>query len=141
MPDMNSYTFDEIELEQTEQFEVEITAEKMELFCQLSGDVSPIHLDASYAKQRGYEGRVVYGMLVASFFSTLAGTYLPGEHCLLHSVSSKFAKPVLIGDVLTISGTVTEKHDLFKEVTLKAKVVNQHGKTVCRGEIKAGVAQ
>lgn len=138
---MNSYTFDDIQPGQNAQFEVVITADKMDLFRALSGDVSPIHLDAEYAKTRGYEGRVVYGMLVASFFSTLAGTYLPGEHCLLHSVNSKFVKPVFIGDVLTISGTVTEKHELFKEITIKTKITNQHEKTVCRGEIKASVAK
>ena len=40
-------------------------------------------------------------MLGASFFSTLAGVYLPGEHCLLHGVECKFAKPIFIGDTLT----------------------------------------
>ena len=138
---MNSFTFDEIQIAQAEAFTVTVTEEMMDLFCRISGDVSPIHIDESYAKERGFDGRVVYGMLVASFFSTLAGTYLPGEHCLLHSVSSKFVKPVFIGDGLTVTGTVTEKHDVFREITIKAKIVNQENKTVCRGEIKAGVAK
>lgn len=138
---MNSYTLSELTVGATERFTVEITAEKMELFYQLTGDNSPIHMDAAYAKQRGYAGRVVYGMLGGSLFSTLAGVYLPGEHCLLHSVECKFAKPVFIGDTLTVSGKVTEINETFGEITIKAEIVNQDGKKVTRGLIKAGVAR
>ncbi len=124
-----------------ESFTVTVTEEKMELFRQLSGDESPIHIDAEYAPQRGYPGRVCYGMLGASFFSTLAGVYLPGEHCLLHSVESKFAKPVFVGDILTVTGVVDEVNETFSEITIKASITNQNGKKVTRGIIKAGVAR
>ena len=98
---MNHYTLTEMTPGLTESFTVTVTEEMMRQFCALSGDVSPIHKDEDYAKARGYAGRVVYGMLGASFFSTLAGVYLPGEHCLLHGVECKFAKPIYIGDTLT----------------------------------------
>ncbi len=138
---MNSYTLAELRPGMTESFTVTVTEEKMELFRQLSGDESPIHIDAEYAQQRGYPGRVCYGMLGASFFSTLAGVYLPGEHCLLHSVESKFAKPVFIGDTLTVTGVVDEVNETFSEITIKASITNQNGKKVTRGIIKAGVAR
>ena len=67
--------------------------------------------------------------------------YLPGEHCLLHSVETKFAKPVFIGDTLTITGVVEEVNAVFGEVTIKAQAVNQAGKKVCRATIKAGLAK
>ena len=138
---MNSYTLAELRPGMTESFTVTVTEEKMELFRQLSGDESPIHIDAEYAQQRGYPGRVCYGMLGASFFSTLAGVYLPGEHCLLHSVESKFAKPVFIGDTLTVTGVVDEVNETFSEITIKASITNQNGKKVTRGIIKAEVAR
>ncbi len=138
---MNSYTLAELRPGMTESFTVTVTEEKMELFRQLSGDESPIHIDAKYAQQRGYPGRVCYGMLGASFFSTLAGVYLPGEHCLLHSVESKFAKPVFVGDTLTVTGVVDEVNETFSEITIKASITNQNGKKVTRGIIKAGVAR
>ena len=138
---MNNYTLAELRPGMTESFTVTVTEEKMELFRQLSGDESPIHIDAEYAQQRGYPGRVCYGMLGASFFSTLAGVYLPGEHCLLHSVESKFAKPVFVGDTLTVTGVVDEVNETFSEITIKASITNQNGKKVTRGIIKAGVAR
>ncbi len=138
---MNSYTLAQIQPGLTESFTVTVTEEMMEKFYAITGDNSPIHMDADYAAQRGYPGRVVYGMLGASFFSTLAGVYLPGEHCLLHSVESKFAKPVFIGDTLTITGKVTEVNETFGEITIKASITNQDNKKVTRGVIKAGVAK
>ena len=138
---MNSYPLAQLAPGTAESFTVTVTTEMMEHFYAITGDASPIHMDEAYAAQRGYPGRVVYGMLGASFFSTLAGVYLPGEHCLLHSVECKFAKPVFIGDTLTVTGKVEEVNETFMEITIKATITNQDGKKVTRGVIKAGLAE
>ena len=59
---MNSYTLADISPGLTADFTLEVTAEKMALFYELTGDCSPIHMDEAYAQRRGYPGRVVYGM-------------------------------------------------------------------------------
>lgn len=138
---MNHYRLADLTPGVTESFTVTITEEMMAQFYAITGDNSPIHMDADYAAGRGYPGRVVYGMLGASFLSTLAGVYLPGEHCLLHAVDLKFAKPIFIGDTLTVTGVVDEVNDTFREITIKASIVNQDGKKVTRAVIRAGVAQ
>ena len=125
---MNSYTLADITPGMTESFTVTVTEAMMDAFYAVSGDNSPIHMDAEYAAGRGYPGRVVYGMLGASFFSTLAGVYLPGEHCLLHGVDCKFARPVFVGDTLTVSGTVTHVSEAVSEAEIKATITNQDGK-------------
>ena len=135
---MNHYTLAEMVPGLSEEFTVTVTAEMMDQFKAITGDVSPIHIDADYAKDRG---RVVYGMLGASFFSTLAGVYLPGEHCLLHGVECKFAKPIFIGDTLTVKGTVERVSEIGSEAEIKAVITNQDGKRVTRGIIKAGLAK
>lgn len=138
---MNHYTLAEMTPGLTESFTVTVTEEMMQAFERLTGDCSPIHVDENYAKARGYGGRVVYGMLGASFFSTLAGVYLPGEHCLLHGVECKFARPVFIGDTLTVTGTVVNISEAVAEAEIKAVITNQDGKKVTRGVIKAGLAK
>ena len=138
---MNHYRLADLTPGVTESFTVTITEAMMAQFYAITGDNSPIHMDADYAAGRGYPGRVVYGMLGASFLSTLAGVYLPGEHCLLHGVDLKFAKPIFIGDTLTVTGVVDEVNDTFREITIKASIVNQDGKKVTRAVIRAGVAQ
>lgn len=138
---MNHYTLAEMTPGLTESFTVTVTEEMMQAFERLTGDCSPIHVNENYAQARGYGGRVVYGMLGASFFSTLAGVYLPGEHCLLHGVECKFARPVFIGDTLTVTGTVVNVSEAVAEAEIKAVITNQDGKKVTRGVIKAGLAK
>ena len=128
---MNHYTLAEMTPGLTERFTVTVTPEMMEAFKAITGDVSPIHVDEDYAHARGYAGRVVYGML---------GVYLPGEHCLLHGVESRFARPIFIGDTLTVTGTVTDVSELGV-AEIKGTIQNQQGKTVTRGIIKAGVVK
>ncbi len=138
---MNRYTMAQLQVGQSESFTTTVTEEKMQLFYQLTEDNSPIHMSDEYAQSRGHSGRVVYGMLCASLFSTLAGVYLPGETCLLHGVEVKFAKPIYIGDTLTVTGTVHEVNETFREITIKAVITNQNGTRVTRGLIRAGVAE
>ena len=136
---MNRYKFDELKIGHKEEFSVLITEDMMKSFCEICGDTNPLHIDEKYAKSAGYPSRVVYGMLVSSFYSTLAGVHLPGEHCLLQEILIKFSNPVYPGDTLKISGEIIERTDAYKRIEIKAKIFNQHGKTVSSAKIKAGV--
>ena len=85
---MNHYTLAEMVPGLSEEFTVTVTAEMMDQFKAITGDVSPIHIDADYAKDRGFPGRVVYGMLGASFFSTRAFTCPASTACCMGSSAS-----------------------------------------------------
>ncbi len=132
---MNHYTYDEIFIGQKESFEVCISGEMLDSFCGITGDLNPLHSDAGYARAEGYENRVAYGMITASFMSTLAGVYIPGERSLIKEVKIKFAKPVYPGDRLVIEGEVTDKNDTFKMIVLKVTMRNGKGEKVLRGSM------
>lgn len=136
---MNSFTYEDLSVGQTAEFSREITNEMMDEFCEISGDVNPLHKNEAFAKDKGYPGRVVYGMLTSSMYSCLAGVYIPGENCLLQSVHADFLAPVFIGDTLTCSGKIVEKNDSVRQVVIKAVIRNQNGKKVSRAKIEAGV--
>ena len=138
---MNHTRFEDLRVGLTEIFEVTVTAEMIEDFLRISGDCSPIHVSEEYAREKGFAGRVVYGLLVSSFYSTLVGVYLPGEHCVLQEISVDFKKPVYIGDALTVTGTVKEVHETLRRVTVKAKIKNQDEKTVSTANITVGVTE
>jgi len=137
---MNEYKYEEIEIGHKESFSVTITGEMMDDFKKITGDINPLHNDEDYAISKGNVGRVVYGMLTASFLSTLAGVYLPGKRSLIHEVKQKFVKPVYIGDTLTVEGTVVDKHDVFSLLDIKFVMTNQKGEKVCRGTMSVGVS-
>ena len=138
---MNQYAFDEIFIGQTESFTVSVTEEMLQHFYAITGDCNPLHADEGFARKKGFPGRVAYGMLTASFLSTLAGVYLPGEKSLIHSVETKFAKPVFIGDTLKIQGEVTEKNEHFPVIKLKVTITNQKQEKVLRGSMQIGVME
>lgn len=132
---MNHYTFDEISVGQKEAFRVDVTDEMLESFCALTGDINPLHRDRDFAAEHGYRDRVAYGMLTASFMSTLAGVYMPGERSLIKEMSIKFTKPVFPGDELHVEGEVTEKNDTFHMIVLKVTVKNGSNEKVLRGKM------
>lgn len=138
---MNHYKLADISIGMTESFTVTVTKEMHEAFTQLTGDVNPMHMTDEYAKEHGYSGRLVYGMLTASFYSTLVGVHLPGEHCVFHECKTMFNAPVYEGDILTIEGQVTDIHEGFKRITIKAFIKNQNGKKVSRATLTVGVIE
>lgn len=140
-PVINRYSYEDIPVGHTERFTVTVTEEMMKSFCAISGDVNPLHGSSSYAQKKGYPDKVVYGMLTASFLSTLAGVWLPGERSLIHQVETEFPSPVYVGDSLTVEGTVKEKNDTFRFLVVKVVIRNQKGQKVLRGKMRIQVTE
>jgi acyl dehydratase len=140
---VNRFTYDQLTVGQEESFTVAITDKEMVFFRKITGDDNPLHCNEVYAKTRGYDGRIVYGMLIASYLSTLAGMYLPGENSLIYEVETKFVKPLVLYNKinLTIHGKVAEKNDVFKRIVIKVQIIDDNGEKILRGTMKVGVAQ
>jgi 3-hydroxybutyryl-CoA dehydratase len=138
---MNSYQWEDISVGMEEQFRVTVSEEMMDMFRHITGDSNPLHNDTAFAAQRGYPDRVAYGMLTASFLSTLAGVYLPGEKSLIHSIEGKFVKPVYVGDELTVSGIVKEMDERFHCFWMKVEIRNQKNEKVLRGSMQIGIIE
>ncbi len=137
---MNEYKFEDIYIGLEETFQVNITEEMLKTFCKMTGDINPLHNDLDYAKSRGYNEKVVYGMLTSSFLSTLAGVYLPGKYSIIHSVEILFKKPVFISEnPLTVKGKVIEINEIFRQFTIEFEILNKEESKVIRGKMKVGV--
>lgn len=138
---MNNYSYDEIQIGQKESFEVTITRKMVDDFRSITGDVNPLHKDSEYAKSKGHPDVVAFGMLTASFLSTLAGVYLPGKRSLIHEVETKMERPVYVGDTISIEGTVKEKNDTFSFIIVKVLMKNQKGEKVLKAKMQIGVEE
>ena len=64
----SEYTFDEIDIGLSKEFQVTITESMVNDFAKISGDFSPIHMDENYAKSTVFQKRVVHGMYWHHFF-------------------------------------------------------------------------
>jgi len=136
---MNEYKFENIKIGLLESFNTKINSSMMDKFLEISNDVNPLHIDKEYAKDKGFPDRVVYGLLTSSFYSTLVGVYLPGKYCILQGIDIQFSKPVYIDDELKISGKVSYINEAYKQIEIKATIVNQENKKVSKATIKVGV--
>ena len=130
---LSKYTFDEIEIGLTKQFQITITESMVDDFAKLTGDFSPIHMDEDYASTTTFQRRVVDGMLLASFLSKIDGMYLPGKHALYFSQSLDFRHPCFLGDTITISSVVIDKSSSTKILKIESKITNQDGKILLSG--------
>lgn len=137
---MREYQLSDIKIGMTEEFKVQIIEKMQNDFREITGDINPMHSDETFAKEKGFENKLVFGMLTASFFSTLVGVYLPGKNCLFQECKDiRFSSPVFVGDELTVKGEVIEIDDRFQRITIKATIRNQNQKKVCSGKLIAGV--
>ena len=134
---MNEYTFNQLYIGMQESFECKITEEMMERFWANTGDENPLHHDREFAVAHGFSDCVVYGMLSASFISTLGGVYLPGKYCIIQQVEAKFTSPVYVGDTLRVVGTVQELNESVQQSVIKVEMLSS-GKKVLRGKLYVG---
>lgn len=135
---MNQYKIEDLSIGMTCEFSKKITEEMMENFRLLSDDESSIHLDSAFAKGKGFEGRVVYGMLSSIFFSTIVGMYLPGENGLLQSVGCDYLRPVYIDDTIHVRAEIDAIHKTVGQITINVEIRRNSDNVIAiRGKIKA----
>ncbi len=101
-------------------------------FAEVSGDFNPVHMNEEYARKTLFGGRIAHGIIAVALLSA-AVAKLPGLVILL-SQSSRFLKPVKIGDTITALAEVTNTRKGKGIVTLKSTCTNQNGETVVEGE-------
>ena len=77
---MESYKVKDLKIGKSSSFKVKITKKIFSNFLLLSKDLSKIHVDENFSKKYGFKGKVVHGMLIATFFSRLVGMNLPGKY-------------------------------------------------------------
>ncbi len=110
------------------------SAADVEQFARLSLDANPLHLDEAAAAHSVFGQRVVHGALVASLFSALLGTKLPGEGAIYLGQNTKYKSPVFLDEEITATVEVIEVRESRKIARLKTTAVNSAGKTVIEGE-------
>jgi len=119
----------------------EVTDKLIADFADLSGDRSPIHVDAAFAQRRGLRSVVAHGALLGALTSCVLGMDLPGAAGFLQELSLKFHRPCYAGDVLTVQVSVTSVVESVQALLLKIRITNQRQEMVASGKAQSGVQQ
>ena len=133
MPQLESFTFEELEIGHTAHYTRTITEESVRLFAAASGDVNPVHLDQDFAASTPFKGPIAHGMLTAGLISAAIATVMPGPGVIYVGQELRFDRPVRIGDTITVELRVLEKLPEKKQLRLQTTARNQKYKTVVSG--------
>jgi 3-hydroxybutyryl-CoA dehydratase len=118
MEEKHGYYLEDLSVGMTSIYAKTVTDADIVMFAGISGDTNPVHLDAHFADQTAFKGRIAHGLLSASFISTVLGTRLPGPGCIYMSQSLKFRAPVKSGDTVTARVTVKSVDQETKRVAV-----------------------
>jgi acyl dehydratase len=116
-----------------------VTEADIATFAGLSGDFNPVHVDAAFAATTRFGERIAHGLLglaLAGGFLSRVGL-IDGTAVALLDVSWKFTAPILIGDTIKATITVTDKRETSSHqqgiiefsfaLTNQAGTLAQHG--------------
>jgi acyl dehydratase len=102
-------TFDQLrEEEEIPPLEIDFSAARNEAYCDLVGEINPLHFDQDYARALGYEDIVVAGIFTASLFPKLITDWL-GERVCIERMEVTFASPAYLNEKVTYRGRVKKK--------------------------------
>src|SRR5205807_7405800 len=129
--------FDSINEGQTFTFRRTFNEGDVALFCGVTGDYNPYHIDESFIQSSWFGRRIIPGLLTSSMITHIGGMigFLASE---MHFI---YVAPVYIGDTITCTVTFTEK-DVEKRVfRAVASSVNQDGVEVLQARFSGFPAQ
>ena len=131
------FRYSEIIVGMKETHDYTITPEVYEYFLAAFHDYSSIHVDETFARSRGFQGKVMHGSLLNGFISQFVGMHFPGKNSLLLSVDLRFADPSYLGDAIRLEAKVTQKMDARKIVVLDVTLLNTtRNHVAARGRIQ-----
>ena len=122
-------TFAEIQPGESASATYKLTERDIRLFAVVSGDLNPTHLGMENACGHQLTGHAMWG---GSLISGLLGNQLPGPGTVYRSQTLYFAQPLQLGDRLTVSIVVREKH-APNIVVFDCSGLNRRGETVFTG--------
>lgn len=125
--------YDEINIGDSASLTRTLMPEDVKLFAVLTGDFNPSLVDPKFSESGMFREVIAHGMWSGSLISTVLGTQFPGPGTILVDQSLHFARPVSIGDTITITVTAKQKFDHNQHVIFDCVCTNQEGLQVVRG--------
>lgn len=111
---------------QTFTFRRTFTEGDVALFCGVTGDYNPYHIDATFLNESWFKRHIIPGLLTGSMITHIGGMI----GFLATAMSFQFVSAVYVGDTITCTVTVKEKDEARRVVLCHADYVNQNGETV-----------
>ncbi len=104
-----------------------------------SGDFNPLHTDPKIGELVGIGGIIAHGMLIMGFVGQLLSDYVGPT--TLRKFDVRFKGMTRLDDVITCTGTITEKYETDAEACIAGKVqaTDQNGEVKVAGTFVAAL--
>ncbi len=126
-------SFEEINVGDRVEFEVEVDEATHQSFSELVRDYSPIHTDTVFSSRTQFTHRIGYAFLLTGFLSRLYGEYLPGGSSICLRQEAKFPRPYFVGDKLRVVGEVVRKTKAAKLVEIRSEIYRMGNERIFQG--------
>ena len=102
-----------------------------------SGDFNPLHTDPEVGKRIGTGGIIAHGMLIMGFLGQFLSDYV--GPAALRKFNVRFKGMTRIDDVITCTGTITEKTEVDGEGRISGRIqaADQNGDVKVAGSFTA----
>jgi len=114
-------------------FERYISAEDVQRFAEVVGDLNPIHLDVEFSEKSFFKGRIVHGAFLTGLISKILGMDFPGQGTVYISQNSVFKRPVFVDTTVHVEVKVTQVLAEQRRLVLDTNVLNADGKVCVAG--------
>ncbi len=122
-----------------------ITRESIRDFAEASLDYNPLHLDDHYMEsafgKTRFGGVIMHGMTNFGLITRMMTDWALSRGAIHRRLETRWLKPVVPGDTLRPSGTITRAVTTQKSrwLTFSVEVKNQRGELIATGEALAEV--
>ena len=124
--------FAEIQVGATFTYRRTFTEGDVTLFCGVTGDFNPYHLDETFANQSWYGRRIIPGLLTGSMLTHIGGML----GFLATEMHFHYLAPVYVQDTITCTVTFTEKDETRRQFLGTVSYVNQESVEVLRASFR-----
>lgn len=98
-----------------------VTEDVYRSFQRCSNDFNPLHTDAAFARQKGFDQPVMYGNILNAFISHFVGMLLPTRDVMIQSQDISFHKPVFMNDEIRLEAAVDSVSEAVNVIIYKLK--------------------
>lgn len=121
-----------------------ILQEKVDLYARASGDFNPIHIDADFADESQFGGRIAHGMMIAATLSEMVTMVFEKDWVDTGSLKIRFRAPVYPGEAISTFGEVEKVTEMDQEkyaVMCSVGIRRDNGELVISGSAEVTVSK
>ena len=110
-----------------------ISAEDVQQFAEIVGDLNPVHIDAEFAAKTKFKKRIVHGAFLGGLISKVLGMDFPGQGTIYISQNSVFKRPVYVDTKVLVEIKVTQVIPEKRRLVSDTTILNAEGEVCLAG--------